>query len=1210
MKVKPIQQDELTELRRACVELRQRLRDGIPTRVEEMLERYPTLAQNDESVLELMHVEVTTRRDLGQHLSLAEWQDRFPRLMPRMEELISLQDSFTSELPTLSDAPAPKVEEARVGLRPGDGLPARIGNYQILSEIGRGGMGVVYKARQPNLRRIVALKMILAGEHAGLRERARLRKEAEAAAQITHPNVVQIIEVGEHDGLPFLTMEYVDGGNLTRMLRGTPQAFRWSARLTETLARAIHEAHARGIVHRDLNPSNVLMAADGTPKISDFGLAKFVVDDSGISQNGVILGTPSYMAPEQVSGNGKNIGPCTDVYALGALLYEMMTGTAPFRGFTPMETLCQVLEAEVVPPSKLRHGVPEDLETICLKCLQRDPSKRYSSAQKLAEDLRRFQESEPIRARRTTPLIRAIQWTKRQPLAAGLMGLCLVLFGSLLSVVLAYNVFLAEKNRQLEVGAEKELRVRNDMLTEQAQFRQKITQSRLEWYDSQLTEIKLNIEAGQLELAQELFENLRRSLAAEEEKSAGIVRGFAWYYLDRLLRESTSMMAAHEEEVTAITASRVGNAFLSGDRAGRILLWDLARPDQPMIFEGKHDAPVLKLALCCDESRLARIVASVSARDDGQMEIRLWDARTGEETSRLTTQGPGLVVKDLEFSPDGKTLVLCGASADGLAGRAWTWRFESGAWRPSPESSLSGVTRAGFSSHSARLAFGTVDGSVILRSLSDGSRTTLEASSVSSPVLSLTFSNDSHLLGVGRKDGSITVWDLDRPAVLTQQTDEDGAVDFIGFCREDQQLVGCSQRRVLWQRDLTGRPGRRLLATVDGTIQTVAVSPQGRYLAAGGSLQEATVWNLETGIRELSYLGSNRFLQHITFGPEGRTVIMNFKDPLIRVWRFRDSADTEKMRQGEGKEAWSLAFSPTEPRLLASGGDDHKIRLWDAETERELLCLSAHEQTVSSLAFLPDGEHLASCGLDGRLFLWKLVRDKEGRILRGDPELLEKLDDRLVSLSLSMDGQMLATAGKSGSVYVWNLKAGTLQRVLSGQTSTVCQVAFSPNPSVLASVSTNSRLLVWNPATGALNLNESRGEEPMRSVAFSNDGMLMAVGGGPKLFMIWSMNTWTLKTEIPGHPLSVRAIAFSPDQRILATGCDDGKVRLWDKDTGGLVFTLSGHAARINCVAFSPDAHILASCDHRGVIHLWRTSDSTPLAAEVRLPRARPINRP
>ena len=519
MNTVPLQEDEFQELRQVCCELRARLRAGESARVEELLEIHPLLARNDEAVLELIHAEVSTRNDMGQRPTLEEWEERFPRLLPRMEQIVSLRSVFDSEMPTLSDSSAGTADPLASVQAPDGRL--RIGNYQILQEIGRGGMGVVYKARQANLSRIVALKMILAGEHAGLRERARLRNEAQAAAQLMHPNVVQIFEIGEHEGLPFLAMEYVAGGNLTRTLRAMPQAFRWSARLTETMARAIHVAHLRGIVHRDLNPSNILIALDGTPKISDFGLAKFLVDDKGLSLSGVILGTPSYMAPEQVSGNGQTIGPGTDVYALGALLYEMLTGAAPFRGFTPMETLCQVMDAELVPPSRLRHGVPEDLETICLKCLDRDPARRYPSAEDLAEDLRLYQENQPIRARRTSKFRQALQWTRRQPQAARLLGLCFLLLLTLLGVVAAYSLYVTDQNRVAELAWSRAIKLKNEIAIERDKYSNQASAARRRTYDAQLFQVKQSIESGQIELAHELFQPVLDSFAATSKDPAG-----------------------------------------------------------------------------------------------------------------------------------------------------------------------------------------------------------------------------------------------------------------------------------------------------------------------------------------------------------------------------------------------------------------------------------------------------------------------------------------------------------------------------------------------------------------------------------------------------------------------------------------------------------------------------------------------------------------
>jgi serine/threonine protein kinase len=312
--------------------------------------------------------------------------------------------------------------------------------YEILGELGRGGMGVVYRARQTNLHRLVALKMILSGVHAAAAELNRFRIEAQAIARLQHPNILQIYHVGECDGLPFLSLEFCAGGSLHGKLAGTPLPPSEATALLAKLAAAMHAAHQQGVIHRDLKPANVLFLEDGTPKIADFGLAK-KLDEASQPRSGAIMGTPSYMAPEQAA-NPKNVGPATDVYALGAILYECLTGRPPFRAATPMDTVMQVLSEEPVPPSRLNTKVPRDLETICLKCLQKEPHKRYVSAQELAEDLRRFHAGEPIRARPVSGWERAVKWVRRRPTLAALSGLSALSLLALLLTALVYNARL------------------------------------------------------------------------------------------------------------------------------------------------------------------------------------------------------------------------------------------------------------------------------------------------------------------------------------------------------------------------------------------------------------------------------------------------------------------------------------------------------------------------------------------------------------------------------------------------------------------------------------------------------------------------------------------------------------------------------------------------------------------------------------------------
>jgi len=303
-----------------------------------------------------------------------------------------------------------------LGERP---LPT-VAGYEVLGELGRGGMGVVYRAREVLLNRPCVLKMILAGVHANVEAIARFQAEAEAVARLQHPNVVQIHHIGEADGLPYFELEYIDGGSLDARLDGTPWKPRQSAELVEALARGVAEAHRLGIVHRDLKPANILVTSQGNPKIADFGLAKSLTRNSGLTRSDSIMGSPGYMAPEQAEGRTKQVGPPADVYALGAILYELLTGRPPFVGATILETLEQVRTTEPVPPSRLAPRLPRDIETIALKCLQKEPAKRYDSAAALAADLRRFLGGESILARPVGPIERGWRWCRRHPAPAGL----------------------------------------------------------------------------------------------------------------------------------------------------------------------------------------------------------------------------------------------------------------------------------------------------------------------------------------------------------------------------------------------------------------------------------------------------------------------------------------------------------------------------------------------------------------------------------------------------------------------------------------------------------------------------------------------------------------------------------------------------------------------------------------------------------------------
>jgi tetratricopeptide (TPR) repeat protein len=486
-----------------AVDQQRRWQAGERVPAEEYLRQYPALASNTEAALELVCREFLLRQELRENPDVEEYGRRYPLLAERLRQQIELHraleaaaghtapDSGQTAFPTAVRAPdRTTLYPSLPGVMPA-GLPLpHVLGYELIEELGRGGMGVVYKAWQPRLNRLVALKMILAGAHAGPQELARFRIEVEAAGRLQHPNIVAVYEVSQPGDPPFLVMEFVDGGSLDKKLDGTPLPAPVAAGLLETLSRAVHHAHQRAIVHRDLKPANVLLQKDEggrmkdesdpffgssfLPKITDFGVAKLLKGgDSGQTPPGAVLGTPSYMAPEQAAGRGTDIGPPTDVYALGAILYETLTGRPPFKSTTVADTLRQVLTQDPVPPARLQPKVPRDLQTICLKCLEKEPRKRYASALELAEDLRRYRGGEPIRARPTGAWGRAVKWARRRPAAAALVGLSATIVLGLSAGGWWYSAEMraaAQREEQQRLAAEENFRLAlaavDEMLTE------------------------------------------------------------------------------------------------------------------------------------------------------------------------------------------------------------------------------------------------------------------------------------------------------------------------------------------------------------------------------------------------------------------------------------------------------------------------------------------------------------------------------------------------------------------------------------------------------------------------------------------------------------------------------------------------------------------------------------------------------------------------
>ncbi len=628
-----------------CAEFEKAWRAGDSRPLPDWLPADPAQAQA--VLIELVRVELHLRLAAGQPARAEEYLARFPQLAahPGWGNVCA-----GSQAPLLPPPEPTVVQGGQSAWQAGTGLLPLAG-YEVLEELGRGGMGVVYKARQAGTQRLVALKMILSGQQAGPEETRRLRGEAEAVARLRHPNIVQIYEVGDCQGQLFLALELVEGGTLARRLAGNPQPGRESASLVETLARAMHHAHCQGIVHRDLKPANVLLFAvqAGAPdsassvclerltcKITDFGLAKRLDQTSMHTQTGAVVGTPSYMAPEQASGKVKETGPATDVYALGAILYELLTGRPPFRGATILETLQQVVADEPVPPARLQPRLARDLETICLKCLAKEPARRYPSALALADDLRRFLTGEPILARPSGWLERTLKWTRRQPAQAGLIVLSLLLVLGLVAGgvgLFAYQAIRTEKDRAEK--AEKEAREQKER-AEKQEYYSWVQRALLAWKFEGAT------------AAQQLLDQCRADL-----------RGWEFDYVQRLCLSRKLTIAVSSGQFTCVCFSPDGQQ-LAGGRAvlqerpmgppqGEVKLWDAQTGKEGHSFRSQS-GPIRGISFSPDGKQILGV--------SGPRTVKVWDARTGKED--LCLEGHNAGVFRVCFSPDGKQIAGSG----------------------------------------------------------------------------------------------------------------------------------------------------------------------------------------------------------------------------------------------------------------------------------------------------------------------------------------------------------------------------------------------------------------------------------------------------------------------------------------------------------------------------------------------------------------------
>jgi serine/threonine protein kinase len=700
---------------------------------------------------------------------------------------------------------------ARRGLGPP--LPV-IPGYDVLAEIGRGGVGIVYRARQKSLKRVVALKMLLPDMSAAAESLARFRAEAEALARLHHPNIVPIYDIGEFQGRPYFTMEYVPGPSLAQLLDGRPQDVSASAHLLEALARTLQAVHEAGFIHRDLKPANILLqrlevqdqstgenrvgplasdlrrlTSDLCPRVTDFGLVKDRSADQSLTQTGMAMGTPSYMAPEQTASSKSTIGPAADIYSLGAILYELLTGRPPFIGDTIAETLTQLRHQEPISPKRLRPKLPRDLVTICLKCLEKSPGRRYASADALAEDLRRFQAGEPIKARPVGYLESAIRWCRRQPLVAGLLALCGLLVVALVSVVLVYNARLAERAEnerqqivQLNIIIGDRALEEGDAFTALLRFTEAL---RLDQGHSEHDHRMRIATALRQSPVLVQVQHLNDLVLAEPPKSTAISPDGRFLALlgtapsvrvwNLQTGESRSRDVEFDTAVARLAYQPDGRLLLTQHLKGRIQVCDMSTPDAHPPKE--YPVPDAAFAALSDDGQWLFSL-------DGSRVGNVWDMTNGKASSGQVRLKEG--VKQAAVSPDGRRLAL--VSEDNAL---TVWDVSAGKEMCDSAPLPFDVHQVKFSPGAEHIAIvGSGGNSEVLKVQGGQLRFELPRRDRSGTAIHFSSDDSSVLLvdGVGKA----RLWDLEKGRIQTPHLCPDGSLATAAFLQDGRDVVTVS----------------------------------------------------------------------------------------------------------------------------------------------------------------------------------------------------------------------------------------------------------------------------------------------------------------------------------------------------------------------------------------------------------------------------------
>lgn len=1005
------------------------------------------------------------------------------------------------------------------------------GNYELLEIAGRGGMGVVYRARQLNLNRIVAVKLLPLGEFSRPEAVQRFRVEATAAASLQHPNIVAIHDFGEQDGQHFFSMEYVEGRTLADVAKDQPLSPRTAAGYLRTIAEAVHYAHQRGILHRDIKPSNILLDSADQPRITDFGLAKRFGGEpelgplsSDLTITGQVLGSPSFVAPEQLGGS-RRLGPAADVYSLGAVLYQLLTRQPPFQADTIATLLKEVSEKDPVPPRLLNPQVPVDLETICLKCLEKEPSRRYLTAEALGQDLGRFLEGTPIEARPVGLAGRAGKWCRRHPALAGMTA-------ALVTVVLLGVVGVLWQWRRASQSAR---------------------DARASKYAADMHRAQLVLADNNRPFAIRLLNEHRPHAKGRPSRDTDL-RGWEWRYLWQLCQgDESETLHRYPSEAGVLALSAQGDR-LAVATFSEVALWSLS---SRKFCTNLPIRPTSALAFSPQEG----ILAVGTWNTNGRPVVEVWNVSPAEPERKLTL---AVGNHSLSFSGDGESLAVFDDQ-----GKVTVTEVKSGRLTLNLPAQLLRSSSAGvaFAPDGCHLAIGEEYGGLRLVNVRTGADAAMDTQTYCT-ISALAFSADSRLLaaGFGYGEGTIQLWDAQTRKLLGQMRKHAGDVTALAFTPTGRQLVSASGDGTIriWRVDDQAELCR--LQSSGGEVRALALLNDGAKLVTGDSRGAVCFWNTSkprtsphtnlwvaanpVAMRDVTKTGflpgtmDPRAVRRLgaAFTPDGLAFLTTDASGTLTQWELQTARLLRSFPE-LGSNYWGVALS-ADARWLAAGNGSGRIIVWDWKSLQPLTNFPAAFDWFGSLRFSSNGSYLIAT----------LVRNDKSvnaRIWRtsnwSEIPLTGSQFGGLWCLELAPDERSLAVGYKMGHV----------------------------------------KLFHWPTLEHKVTLIESPGSA--FAVAFSPDGKRLAAARFDGIVRVWDLAARREEAALPGHLNTVLGAAFSPDGRRLATGGTTARdaVKLWDLTAQSELLTLPAEGHYFMHVAWSPDGNTLTATALTGMAHFW-----------------------